>query len=31
MKDVITKVISDGIKHDDLIVEGSEAELAQTK
>ena len=25
MKDVITKVISDGIKYDDLIVEGSEA------
>ena len=25
MKDVITKVISDGIKCDDLIVEGSEA------
>jgi acid stress-induced BolA-like protein IbaG/YrbA len=25
MKDVITKVISDGIKYDDLTVEGSEA------
>ena len=25
MKDVITKVISDGIKYDDLIVAGSEA------
>ena len=25
MKDVITKVISDGIKYDDLIIEGSEA------
>ena len=25
MKDVITKVISDGIKYNDLVVEGSEA------
>ena len=25
MKDVITKVISDGIKYDNLIIEGSEA------